>query len=283
MSQKSKLSSADWLKAYYDELSELNMPYTDDELDVHIHHREWKSVLEMIHAHNWQLIMLALEWTEYLLGHRKRPVKKICKFVNPSQSPDINNACSFIKELVEMMCKYGEGKCPQARINTYCSRSTATLIDRLERIHHSEHLTRAECAAAKLFKFITYGGEPSVPHDEYCKLLHDLAETFVTECTLNAVELAQFTADAVAKIEGDELANIYRQNCKPISAQQAIEMLNDQTKELNETIKSEGVATRKDTAEIKATVDDLEKRVKKYHSRKTSKFTSEQQNDIYTI
>jgi len=279
---------SDYDELYRQELEELNTSYTDDEIVLHLHHREWKSVMEMIHAHNWQLIMLCLEWREYLAGRAKRPVKKICKYVNPSQSADINNACFFINSLISLMCKYGEGNCPQTRINTYCSRSTATLIEKLGQIKQSKHLTRAECACSRIFKFATYSGDPTMHKEEYEKTLHHLAETFVVECTANAEELSEFTAQAVSEIEGEASASIYRRNNKPISVDEAKKLLKNESAELKAAIVSDGDTTRKDISkstellsEMNKTVETINARDKRYRRRSKAHFTIQQQDGIY--
>jgi len=228
---------ADYGELYRQELEELNKPYTEEEIELHLHHREWKSVMEMIHAHNWQLILLCLEWRDYLKGKCKRPSRKISKYVNPHQSSDINNACLLIRELILLMCKYGEGNCPQARINTYCSRSTATLIDQLGILKHSKHLTRADCAATKLFKYATYRGDPTMTPDEFRETLYALSRTFAYECAANAEELADFTAQAVAQIEGEEAARVFRSNCQPITREEATALISQDGDKTRKAVK----------------------------------------------
>lgn len=61
-------NTLDNVDAFRKELSELNEPYTDEELELHGTDREIKSVLEMIHAHNWKLLLLTKDWIAYLVS-----------------------------------------------------------------------------------------------------------------------------------------------------------------------------------------------------------------------
>ena len=171
---------------YDEELSELNRPYSRDELCLHAKDRILKNTLEEMHAHAWTLIRITQEWIDFVNGERSKPKFEIWKYAYPKSKEHPNYACDLLKQLKTIMIDFGQGGCPKLRIGIYASRSTATLIELLSELCPTEHLHRASRTAESIFHWLNYHGCKTLTDEEYAKLISDLCDDFIAACRANS-------------------------------------------------------------------------------------------------
>jgi len=187
--------------------------YDDEELSQHLRNREFKFCMELIHFDNLDICDLCRSWMFFILDKGPNPGVKIGEYVNPAMYLPLNHAEAYLKKLIGLMVRYGEGACPQINIILIAFNSSLSAIDRLAQIHPSVHLTRAEAAIRRIFYYLPYQGEKTMLHEDYTELLYQLKATFLKECTANAEELTSFIDEVKAKKGESDAAKVYQQNC----------------------------------------------------------------------
>lgn len=182
------------LEALYEEISK---PYSAKEFERHNESRLIKSWFEITHAHNYDLIALLTAWTGYLNGKNPRPERKLWVMLRPGSNND-NAACARLHDIVAYFSQYEHGKVPRLPIIVYTSRSSATLIDRLDDFFYSKHITEANHHLKEFFSLISYQGEPKLSRGEFAAEMRGEIDAFIGECAQYAVELGEFIREKEA-------------------------------------------------------------------------------------
>ena len=128
---------------------EVNRPYSPKELTAHLADREVKSALEATHAHNLELIAQVQGWIDFLGGKGPRPENKLWRLLMPGTNEE-NPACLRLETITEHFARFGHGETPRMPIVVIASRSTVTLIELLDELHHTGHLDE-HCAEVSHF------------------------------------------------------------------------------------------------------------------------------------
>ena len=177
----------DELDALFEEICK---PYSKKEFDLHSESRLIKSWFEITHAHNYDLIDLLGSWTKYLDGNGPRPERKLWVMLRPGNNND-NAACARLHDIVGYYSQFDHGKAPRLPIVVFASRSSATLIDRLDDFFYSRHITEAYHHIKEFFSLISYSGKPKMSREEFAASLRSEIDAFIGECAQYAVELGE--------------------------------------------------------------------------------------------
>ena len=167
---------------------EVNRPYSPKELTAHLADREVKSALEATHAHNLELIALVQGWIDFFAGKGPRPENKIWRLLMPGANNE-NPACLRLETITEHFARFGHGETPRLPIVVIASRSTVTLIELLDELHHTGHLDEALSHIKNFFTLISYGGARKMSQSAFAKRIRGEMEQFITNCSANAKEL----------------------------------------------------------------------------------------------
>ena len=167
---------------------EVNRPYSPKELTAHLADREVKSALEATHAHNLELIAQVQGWIDFFGGKGPRPGNKIWRLLMPGTNEE-NPACLRLETITEHFAQYGHGDTPRMPIVVITSRSTVTLIELLDELHHTGHLDEALSHIKNFFALITYGGARKMSQSAFAKRIRGEMAQFIANCSANAKEL----------------------------------------------------------------------------------------------
>ena len=167
---------------------EVNRPYSQKELSAHLVDREVKSALEATHAHNLELIALVQGWLDFFDGKGSRPENKLWRLLMPGTNAE-NPACLQLETITEHFARFGHGETPRMPIVVIASRSTVTLIELLDELHHTGHLDEALLHIKNFFALISYGGAGKMSQTAFAKRLRSEMAQFIANCTANAKEL----------------------------------------------------------------------------------------------
>lgn len=141
---------------FYQELPELNTPYTTEELISHQSCRALKCALEEHHAHNYRLINEAQAWINFLYHGGPKPRCNIgAFFMMESAEAKVNNVPTPMKVFCQSLRDYGFGLVPRFRVCIYCSRSSATLYKLLEDIYNAPELVTLKSVEAEIYELLT--------------------------------------------------------------------------------------------------------------------------------
>lgn len=167
---------------------EVNRPYSPKELTAHLADREVKSALEATHAHNLELIAQVQGWIDFFNGKGPRPENKLWRLLMPGTNEE-NPACLRLETITEHFAQYGHGNTPRMPIVVITSRSTVTLIELLDELHHTGHLDEALSHIKNFFALIAYGGVSKMPQSAFAKRIRGEMAQFIANCSANAKEL----------------------------------------------------------------------------------------------
>ena len=167
---------------------EVNRPYSPQELTAHLVNREVKSALEATHAHNLELIAKVQGWIDFLGGKGPRPENKIWRLLMPGTNEE-NPACLRLEAITEHFAQYGHGDTPRMPIVVIASRSTVTLLELLDELHHTGHIDEALSHIKNFFALVSYGGARKMPQSAFAKRIRGEMAQFIANCTANAKEL----------------------------------------------------------------------------------------------
>lgn len=167
---------------------EVNRPYSPKELTAHLADREVKSALEATHAHNLELIAQVQGWIDFFGGKGPRPENKLWRLLMPGTNEE-NPACLRLETITEHFAQYGHGDTPRMPIVVITSRSTVTLIELLDELHHTGHLDEALSHIKNFFALIAYGGVSKMPQSAFAKRIRGEMAQFIANCSANAKEL----------------------------------------------------------------------------------------------
>ena len=167
---------------------EVNRPYSPKELTAHLADREVKSALEATHAHNLELIAQVQGWIDFFKGKGPRPENKLWRLLMPGTNEE-NPACLRLETITEHFAQYGHGDTPRMPIVVITSRSTVTLIELLDELHHTGHLDEALSHIKNFFALITYGGAKKMSQSAFAKRIRGEMAQFIANCSANAKEL----------------------------------------------------------------------------------------------
>ena len=167
---------------------EVNLPYSPKELSAHLADREVKSALEATHAHNLELIAQVQRWIDFFGGKGPRPENKIWRLLMPGANEE-NPACLRLETITEYFAQYGHGDTPRMPIVVIASRSTVTLIELLDELHHTGHIDEALSHIKNFFALISYGGVRKMSQSAFAKRIRNEMAQFIANCSANAKEL----------------------------------------------------------------------------------------------
>ena len=167
---------------------EVNLPYSPKELSAHLADREVKSALEATHAHNLELIAQVQGWIDFFKGKGPRPENKLWRLLMPGTNEE-NPACLRLETITEHFAQYGHGDTPRMPIVVITSRSTVTLIELLDELHHTGHIDEALSHIKNFFALITYGGARKMSQSAFAKRIRGEMAQFIANCSANAKEL----------------------------------------------------------------------------------------------
>lgn len=190
----------DDLDALFEEICK---PYSKKEFDLHSESRLIKSWFEITHAHNYDLIDLLSAWTKYLDGAGPRPERKLWVMLRPGNNND-NAACARLHDIVGYYSQFDHGNVPRLPIVVYASRSSATLIDRLDDFFYSRHITEAYHHIKEFFSLISYLGKPKMTREEFAASMRREIDAFISECAQYAVELGEHIRKREAGLKDGE-------------------------------------------------------------------------------
>lgn len=179
--------NSDELDALFEEICK---PYSRQEFDLHSESRLIKSWFEITHAHNYDLIDLLDSWADYLDGNGPKPERKLWVMLRPGNNND-NAACARLHDIAGYYAQFDHGNVPRLPIVVYASRSSATLIDRLDDFFYSRHITEANHHIKEFFSLIAYLGEPKMSREEFAAAMRSEIDAFIGECAQYAVELGE--------------------------------------------------------------------------------------------
>lgn len=177
-------------KELENQYSDYNRPYNDSELRLHFAHRDFKSTLEIIHAHNFSLLKLVEATRAYLAGTGPKPKEDLCHALVPGKIGN-NCATSNLEKLVEIAAEYGPGHVPRLPILLYASRSSVTLTLRLSMMFHDDSIVEAGKEINMIFEMLLAGEMYYDENDKigYKEELMRKVESFVEYCGKYAVAL----------------------------------------------------------------------------------------------
>ena len=167
---------------------EVNRPYSPKELTAHLADREVKSALEATHAHNLELIAQVQGWIDFFKGKGPRPENKLWRLLMPGTNEE-NPACLRLETITEHFAQYGHGDTPRMPIVVITSRSTVTLIELLDELHHTGHIDEALSHIKNFFALISYGGVSRMSQSAFAKRIRGEMAQFIANCSANAKEL----------------------------------------------------------------------------------------------
>ena len=167
---------------------EVNRPYSPKELTAHLADREVKSALEATHAHNLELIALVQGWIDFFSGQGPRPGNKIWRLLMPGTNAE-NPACLRLETITEHFARFDHGGTPRMPIVVIASRSTVTLLELLDELHHTGHIDEALSHIKNFFALISYGGARKMPQPTFAKRIRGEMAQFIANCSANAKEL----------------------------------------------------------------------------------------------
>lgn len=167
---------------------EINRPYSPKELTAHLADREVKSALEATHAHNLELVALVQGWIDFFGGKGPRPENKLWRLLMPGTNEE-NPACLRLETITEHFARFGHGNTPRMPIVVIASRSTVTLIELLDELHHTGHIDEALSHIKNFFALISYGGPAKMAQPAFAKRIRSEMAQFIANCSANAKEL----------------------------------------------------------------------------------------------
>ena len=167
---------------------EVNRPYSPKELKAQLADREVKSALEATHAHNLELIAQVQCWIDFFGGNGPRPEKKLWRLLMPGTNEE-NPACLRLETITEYFARFDHGESPRMPIVVIASRSTVTLIELLDELHHTVHIDEALSHIRNFFALISYGGVRKMSQPAFAKRIRGEMAQFIANCTANAKEL----------------------------------------------------------------------------------------------
>lgn len=195
----------DELDALFDELCK---PYSKEEYARHSEGRLIKSWFEITHAHNYDLIRLLDAWISYLDGDGPKPERKLWVMLRPGNNND-NAACARLHDITDYFSQYDHGKVPRLPIVVFTSRSSITLIDRLDDFFYSRHITEANHHLKEFFALIAYQGEPKMSRGEFAAAMRGEIDAFIGECAQYAVEIGEYIRKREAELkEGEKVLKV---------------------------------------------------------------------------
>ena len=100
-----------------------------------------------------------------------------------------NPACLRLETITEHFARYGHGDTPRMPIVVITSRSTVTLIELLDELHHTGHIDEALSHIKNFFALISYDGVAKMSQSAFTKRIRGEMAQFIANCSANAKEL----------------------------------------------------------------------------------------------
>lgn len=191
----------DEIKELYDK--ELNTIYTSEELKFHQKERMLKSWFEITHAHNYDLIDLIDATNDYLFNGAPKPQRKLWVMLRPGNNNE-NAVCARIQSINNYFAKYEHGETPLLPIIAYASKSTRTLITKLDEFHFHKSISDLDHYVKEYFCLVAYQGEPMMNRDEFANKLNELSNAFISSMTEYARDLCEWTHKCEADLKHGE-------------------------------------------------------------------------------
>ena len=191
----------DEIKELYDK--ELNTIYTSEELKFHQKERMLKSWFEITHAHNYDLIDLIDATNDYLFNGAPKPQRKLWVMLRPGNNNE-NAVCARIQSINNYFAQYEHGETPLLPIIAYASKSTRTLITKLDEFHFHKSISDLDHYVKEYFCLVAYQGEPMMNRDEFANKLNELSNAFISSMTEYARDLCEWTHKCEADLKHGE-------------------------------------------------------------------------------
>lgn len=170
---------------------EVNTPYTTEELEFHMCDRRLKSLLEIMHSHNYELIYLAFDTRRYLFEGGPKPEGRLALLLRPGANND-NAACARLRQIAKCFGEYERSETPLMPIIAYASRSSITLVNALEELFFHESIFDLYHHAKEFFALITDYGPTQMTHEEFAQQLLAEADAFIEAMTIYSRALYRF-------------------------------------------------------------------------------------------
>lgn len=187
---------------------EVNTPYTTEELEFHMCDRRLKSLLEIMHSHNYELIYLAFDTRRYLFEGGPKPEGRLALLLRPGNNND-NAACARIHDIARFFGQYEHGATPRFPIVIYASRSTLSLVNVLEDFFFHESISDLNHHAKEFFCLIAHEGERRMSREEFARTLKEEGDAFIDAMTEYSKALCKFTHEREAEMrEGEKTVKV---------------------------------------------------------------------------
>ena len=182
---------------------EVNTPYTTEELEFHMCDRRLKSLLEIMHSHNYELIYLAFDTRRYLFEGGPKPEGRLALLLRPGANND-NAACARLRQIAKCFGEYERSETPLMPIIAYASRSSITLVNALEELFFHESIFDLYHHAKEFFALITDYGPTQMTHEEFAQQLLAEADAFIEAMTIYSRALYRFIHEREVEMRDGE-------------------------------------------------------------------------------
>ena len=187
---------------------ELNTPYTPEELKFHQRDRRIKSLFEIMHAHNYELIYLVFDTKRYLFEGGPKPEGRLAILLRPGTNND-NAACARLRQIAKYFGQFEHGHTPLLPIVAYASRTSISLINFLEELFFHETISDLNHHAKEFFCLISYIGPAQMTREEFAKQLLKEADDFIDAMTIYSRALFKFIHEREVEMrEGEKIPKI---------------------------------------------------------------------------
>lgn len=187
---------------------EVNTPYTTEELEFHMCDRRLKSLLEIMHSHNYELIYLAFDTRRYLFEGGPKPEGRLALLLRPGANND-NAACARLRQIAKCSGEYERSETPLMPIIAYASRSSITLVNALEELFFHESIFDLYHHAKEFFALITDYGPTQMTHEEFAQQLLAEADAFIEAMTIYSRALYRFIHEREVEMrEGEKTVKV---------------------------------------------------------------------------
>lgn len=176
------------------------VPFTEDELARYDENaRTGVTLFEYMHGQNRTLFQPLVCLDKYKRGELPAPPPNFGSLFYPAHDPTANFSADIWRALETYLVEQDPGGVPVTDAFIFASRSTKTLISRLEALYPTGALVQADNAFKRLVRLVSAPPAKRRAGLSYADEVHEIVSDFVRGCEANAAALTEFLRDEYAK------------------------------------------------------------------------------------